>query len=237
MTLAYTAWGDAPPSVLLLHGMLGSADSWWRVAPVLAERGHGVIALDLPGHGRSAPDRAATVARVVDAVVTTWRSLSDGAPRLAIGHSYGGTVLGAALPSLRPERAVFVDSPFITQGAHDVDEARAYYSESVAARTAEGLRARRPFYSERDIDVEALAATRFDVETAVALSASPGDDWTPDGSTPALMVRPAPSSYITDEVAAELRARGLAVTDVPGAEHSLWYSHFDEFIAAIDGWY
>ncbi|RZT59597.1 hypothetical protein EV140_1577 [Microcella alkaliphila] len=71
----------------------------------------------------------------------------------------------------------------------------------------------------------------------MALSASPRDDWTPDGSTPALMVRPAPSSYISDEVAGELRARGLAVTDVPGAEHSLWYSHFDEFIAAIDGWY
>lgn len=237
MTLATTEWGSGRSAVLLLHGMLGSSQSWWRVAPAVAARGHRVIALDLPGHGSSPAEPEASVPRIVDLIVETWQSTADGPPALAIGHSYGGTALAAAADRLTPARSVFVDSPFTKRGGWDAEVVRREYAGSKASRTAEGLRARRPFYSERDIEAEARAAEQFDVETAVALAGSPGGDWTDNVQPDSLMVRAAPSDYITDEIAADLEHRGVHVRSILGAAHSVWYSHFDEFMAAIDDQY
>ncbi|HET9727876.1 MAG TPA: alpha/beta fold hydrolase [Acidimicrobiia bacterium] len=50
--LAYRFEGDGP-LIVLVHGMAGSASTWDRVVPALAER-FAVLALDLPGHGSSA---------------------------------------------------------------------------------------------------------------------------------------------------------------------------------------
>lgn len=52
-TLAALVYGDESlPPLLALHGWLDNAGSFARLAPLLATRYH-VIALDLPGHGRS----------------------------------------------------------------------------------------------------------------------------------------------------------------------------------------
>jgi hypothetical protein len=51
------------------------------------------------------------------------------------------------------------------------------------------------------------------------------------------MVRPNPSGYVSDEDAARLRARAVEVRDIPGAAHSVWYGHFDEFLNAVDDCY
>ena len=53
--------GTGPGTVLLLHGMMGSSESWWRLIPPLAANGHRVIALDLPGHGLSERDPQLTI--------------------------------------------------------------------------------------------------------------------------------------------------------------------------------
>src|SRR4029077_7881039 len=48
------AWGD--PTVrplVLLHGVTACAAIWWRGGPSLAATGRRVLALDLPGHGRT----------------------------------------------------------------------------------------------------------------------------------------------------------------------------------------
>ena len=37
--------------MLLLHGMSGIADSWWRIGSALAARGWDVTAVDQAGHG------------------------------------------------------------------------------------------------------------------------------------------------------------------------------------------
>ena len=50
-TLHYTSVGEGPP-VLLVHGLGGSANTWYGVGQALKQHHH-VIAVDLRGHGRS----------------------------------------------------------------------------------------------------------------------------------------------------------------------------------------
>lgn len=52
--LVYDRWGRYGRPVVLLHGLLYDRTMWW---PVAAELGNScsVIAVDLPGHGQSAP--------------------------------------------------------------------------------------------------------------------------------------------------------------------------------------
>lgn len=58
--LAYTVHGDGDPSCLLMHGLLLSQRMHLHLATALAERGIGVVTLDLLGHGLS--DRPADMA-------------------------------------------------------------------------------------------------------------------------------------------------------------------------------
>jgi pimeloyl-ACP methyl ester carboxylesterase len=54
MTLAGLSWGTVGnPVILAFHGWLDNAASFSRLAPILASSGRRVIAIDLPGHGRS----------------------------------------------------------------------------------------------------------------------------------------------------------------------------------------
>ncbi|QTX04780.1 alpha/beta fold hydrolase [Agromyces archimandritae] len=223
--------GDGPETVVLLHGMMGSAEGWWRVASLLAERGCRVLALDLPGHGRSGPDHGLTVERAADAVARTLEAASAMRPAVAMGHSFGGTVLAAAAGRIEPGLAVFVDPPFTIEGGEDREPALAEYASGSAARTVEGLRVSRPHYGERDLVAEATAAERFDPATAAALAAGPGGTWLP--APGAIVLRADPSAFVDDEQAAALVRRGVEVRSIPGAAHSVWYSHFDGFVAAL----
>lgn len=224
-------WGQGGRVAVLLHGMMGSADSWHRVGPVLAARGYRVIALDLPGHGRSPADLALTVDRAAAHVVDTVRSLADDPPALAVGHSYGGLVLAAALPRLAPLRAVVVDSPTEARGGHDFEYVKAQYAEEARQRTYDWLRSTRSFYSEADALVEAEAARLFDPDTAAAVSSSAGGSWPlPEG---AMMIRPARSPYVPDDATPALERAGVIVRTIEGAAHTVWYSHFDEFIDTL----
>jgi len=40
--------GGSGPAVVLLHGHPRTHTTWWRVAPLLAERGFSVVCPDLP---------------------------------------------------------------------------------------------------------------------------------------------------------------------------------------------
>jgi pimeloyl-ACP methyl ester carboxylesterase len=77
--------------MLLIHGLGDEADTWRHViAPLSADRR--VIALDLPGFGRSdKPDRAYTVPFFQDVVIELLDVLA--APRaILIGHSLGAVI-------------------------------------------------------------------------------------------------------------------------------------------------
>ncbi|MDQ3067814.1 MAG: alpha/beta fold hydrolase [Actinomycetota bacterium] len=109
-SVEYHVGGSGEP-LLLLHGLAGSTDNWVELVPDLVAH-YRVIAVDLPGHARSAPlgrgatmeDFAASAAAVLDA---------EGVSRAVVaGHSFGGLV-GLRLARTRPElvRALLLISP------------------------------------------------------------------------------------------------------------------------------
>ncbi len=69
--------------VVLLHGFTQSAQAWEAIRPTLARR-HTVIALDAPGHGKSARV-AADLPRGADLMVD-----ASGGPAAWLGYSMGG---------------------------------------------------------------------------------------------------------------------------------------------------
>ena len=82
--------GTAAPTVVLVHGSGGSTAVWQGQLQGLAKRAR-VIALDLPGHGRSGGDGF----RSIDEAATIVRRLADAlAPEPVVigGHSMGGAV-------------------------------------------------------------------------------------------------------------------------------------------------
>jgi pimeloyl-ACP methyl ester carboxylesterase len=109
MTLFAEEGGRGPDLLVLLHGLGATAAVWQPLLASASQQWKGRwIALDLPGHGRSAPqahyaihDIAAIVARAVAPRV-------DPAGRIVVlGHSLGGAI-GLALASgecgVQPER-------------------------------------------------------------------------------------------------------------------------------------
>ena len=101
--------GTARGRVVLLHGMMSTAATWWRVGPALAARGWVVDALDLPGHGdwpRS--DRPLDLDALVDGIAGRLGSPVD----LLVGHSLGGAV-AVALAGRHPRaaRALVLEDP------------------------------------------------------------------------------------------------------------------------------
>lgn len=104
LTLAGKVWGphDGRPA-LALHGWLDNAGSFDRIAPLLPQLR--LVALDLPGHGRSEHRGPDTSYHFVDAVATTAHVIKAlGWPRLTlIGHSMGAGI-SALLAGTWPER-------------------------------------------------------------------------------------------------------------------------------------
>ena len=82
--------GQAPPSVLLLHGGGQNRFSWKNTGQILADQGLHVVALDSRGHGDS--DRAPKANYTVDALCADTLAVLEqiGRPVILIGASMGG---------------------------------------------------------------------------------------------------------------------------------------------------
>ena len=84
--------GDAAgPTVVLVHGLGGSHLNWDLLAPLLTPHAR-VLALDLPGFGRSEPgERRASVPANVLVLDRFLREVVDG-PAVLVGNSMGGMI-------------------------------------------------------------------------------------------------------------------------------------------------
>jgi pimeloyl-ACP methyl ester carboxylesterase len=78
---------------VLVHGMNHGGWAWEPLARHLTRAGHRVLAMDLPGHGRRAHERArATVDRYAAAVGDAMM-LAGAHDAVVVGHSMGGVVI------------------------------------------------------------------------------------------------------------------------------------------------
>jgi len=106
---AYTggrAFDAARPTIVFLHGAQHDHGVWSLQSRYLAHHGYGVLALDLPGHSRSAGPALASVEAIADRVAEGLSA--SGAQRLLlVGHSMGSLI---ALETARrlPDRAAGV---------------------------------------------------------------------------------------------------------------------------------
>lgn len=173
-------WGDASaPPLLLIHGVTSSAANWWRLGPAFAATGRRVVAVDLPGHGRTTHwtghhrfrDNAADVAAFARAAGLAVDDLE------VIGHSWGA-VTAAALPvaGLRPATIVLLDPPAVPHAvisamAADPDE-RTYddLDEAISA-----VRRDNPTWPDGDVRAKAEALTQLDEAAALAVLLDNGD--------------------------------------------------------------
>lgn len=103
------SWGDAGPLVFALHGWRGRTTQFRPLASLLLARGMRTVALELPGHGISVGESASP--RLIGELLVEVEKIT-GPAHAAIGHSFGGAALGAALLyGYRPARVVIVSSP------------------------------------------------------------------------------------------------------------------------------
>ena len=119
MQLHFKQLGHGEP-LILLHGLFGSADNWFGVAPKLAEKFH-VFALDLRNHGHS-PHNAEMDYPLIAADVEMFFTAQKIENAHVIGHSMGGKVamqFALDFPS-RVKKLVVVDmAPRAYARTHD----------------------------------------------------------------------------------------------------------------------
>ena len=119
--LAATRWPGPPGTrgspVLLVHGLGGCTIEWDAVGGPLAEAlGSDVVAVDLPGFGRSRLPRGRAIIPTHVRVVSSL--LDELGPALLVGNSMGG-LISLAVAARRPEvvtRLVLVGPALLTAG-------------------------------------------------------------------------------------------------------------------------
>ena len=115
-TYCYTggkAFDAAQPTAIFIHGALHDHSVWILQTRYLAHHGWNVLAVDLPGHGRSAGTPPATVEAAADFVLALMDAA--GLARAAlIGHSFGSLIAleAAARAPARVSHLVLVGTAF-----------------------------------------------------------------------------------------------------------------------------
>ena len=97
----------ALPTVVLVHGVLCDHSVWALQSRYLAHHGWNVLAMDLPGHGRSQGNAPDTVEEAAAFVVALLDAL--GVQRAAlVGHSWGSLIALEAAAKLGPRASHLV---------------------------------------------------------------------------------------------------------------------------------
>lgn len=126
----YTDEGDGDP-LLFVHGLGGNAENWLNQRVEFAKTHH-VIAIDLPGHGRS-DGRTIPFAAYWESLLTLCDRLEF--DRVAICGLSKGARVGLMLAARHPDRvrSLTVINAFAHLKASDVEERRHLYDRILAA--------------------------------------------------------------------------------------------------------
>ncbi|MBP9147307.1 MAG: alpha/beta hydrolase [Rhodoferax sp.] len=93
-TYCYTggkAFDAGKPTVVLIHGVLNDHSVWILQSRYLAHHGFNVLAIDLPGHCRSAGEAPSSVEQAADFIAALLDAA--GVPKAAlVGHSWGSLI-------------------------------------------------------------------------------------------------------------------------------------------------
>ena len=94
---AYTggkSFDAALPCVVFVHGALHDHSVWTLLARWCAHHGHGVLAVDLPGHGHSVGPASASIEAIADWLLATLSAAGVTNPGQAtlVGHSMGSLI-------------------------------------------------------------------------------------------------------------------------------------------------
>ncbi|HET7779295.1 MAG TPA: alpha/beta fold hydrolase [Rudaea sp.] len=208
LRLAAQAWGDPQlPRLLALHGWLDNAASFDRLAPLLCEHFH-IVAIDLPGHGRSGHRPPGTWYHYVDYLGDTLAAADAlGWTRFGLlGHSLGGAVasmLAAACPQ-RIERLFLIEALGPLTAA--VDQTLTLLQRAISQRHGLPAKALRVFASAAEAAQARAQAGDLSLEAAQIMvargikPASGGFVWSSD---PRLTLT-SPQRYIEAQVLAVL---------------------------------
>ena len=251
----YLSWGAGRaelPSVLLLHGITSSAQSWVRVGPALADR-YRVYALDQRGHGDSIKPAPGTYSlrHTAEDAVAFIEALGLERPVL-IGHSWGGAtaiVLASGAWSQKPVPHIshlILEDPAHSFGRGDPEERAADFTRDIG-RPAQELRAEiaasSPGWTEADIEGKIDALHKVSREAVVSVFSDVGTgDLLPllaKIAAPTLLIRADAALGTTlDETAWErakqyLSAHSRAV-QINGATHNVHRGKFNEFMQVVN---
>lgn len=104
-TYCYTGgkpFNTAQPTVVFIHGVLNDHSVWILQTRYLAHHGWNVLALDLPGHGRSAGDAPESV-EAAASFITALLDAAGLAQAALVGHSWG-SLIALQVASTQPGR-------------------------------------------------------------------------------------------------------------------------------------
>ena len=191
-----TAWiytGGKPlqrtlPPVVFIHGAEHDHSAWALQSRYLAHHGRDVLAVDLPGHGRSAGPALASIEALAEWIAALLAALELG-PATLIGHSMG-SLIALECAARQPQRV----------------------SGLVLVGTAFPMRVGDPLLLATRDD-EAAAQSMVNIWSHSALAHHPGNPgpgfWVP-GVNLRLMQRQAPGVMHTDFTACNAYSNGLA---------------------------
>jgi len=235
--LATQQWGPTDPeapSALLLPGITSDAATMWELGEGLARAGWRAVAVDLPGHGHSAPAPSHRFADVADLVAAQL----DGGWDLLLGHSLGGavaTVLLARRPATAA-RALLVD-PAVVVGAELADGLAPALLRDRVEDTEATVAAAHPHWHPRTV-AERVRSTRATDVTAVEGYTADNRPWdVRDAASrvgvPVHVLVPTQDAVVTRTLADELVALGPRWTyeTVPDTGHSLHRDRPDLVVA------
>ena len=117
---AYTGgvdFGPSLPCVVFLHGALHDHSGWTLLARWFAHHGHSVLAVDEPGHGRSAGPPLPDVAALAEWTLALLDAAGVRQPAALVGHSLGSLIAleAAARAPERVRRLVMIATAYPMQ--------------------------------------------------------------------------------------------------------------------------